>query len=422
MDLMNSLFKNKNKQCSLNSEPISSQTLKNLIPIRNLTDDKLEAFSQKKQTEVLAEGSTLFTIDSPTDAAIYLLKGTITQTDVSGKKYDVSSDSTKARFPICSGNKHTTTAIAKTDISFLRVSHKIMSINNSIDSTELIIPPKLSKNRLLQLFTQHFLEEKPELPSLPKVAIKLRDEMAKNDISIADAVKIIQLDPVISTKLIEVANCPLYLTLKPAKSCLDAVNRIGLNGVRCLVTSFSMKKVFSNQTPLIRKYLDHFWQQSLYLSCISHVLAQESRQQKPEEAQLAGLICDIGVIPFLHFVSDLPTEFHNPDEITQALPAIKGPVGATLLKHWNFSDEFVQVALKSNDWYHNDSEELSLTDIVVLSRLHSKINQGKTSQLPSIIAIPAASKLKNNALSPEHSLQILHEAKNKINEALTAFK
>lgn len=421
MSLKNSLFKSKTKPCSVISEPISKQTLKTLIPIRNLADETLEAFGLDRRNEVLAAGSTLFNINSPADAAIYLLKGVITLTDSNGKTYDLSSDSTQARFPVCSGNKHTTTAIAKTDIGFLRVSNKIMSVNNAMDQAELLIPSKLSNNRLLQLFVQHFLEEKPELPSLPKVAVKLRNEMAKNDIGVADAVKIIQLDPIISAKLIEVANCPLYLTSHPAKSCLDAVNRIGLNGVRSLVTSFSIKKVFCNKTPLILKHLDHFWRQSLHISSISHVLAQESRQQCPEEAQLAGLICDIGAIPFLHFVSDLPAEFHNTDEIIQALPAINGPVGATLLKHWNFSDDFVQVALCSNDWYFDASDKLSLTDIVILSRLHNHINHGKTSRLPPINTIPAASKLTNNALSPEHSLQILHEAKNKINDALAAF-
>jgi hypothetical protein len=54
----------------------------------------------------------------------------------------------------------------------------------------------------------------------------------------------------------------------------------------------------------------------------------------------------------------------------------------------------------------------------VLSRLHSKIGQP---ELPIITSIPAASKLKNFSLSPEHSLSLLHEAKHQINDALKVF-
>lgn len=420
MALIDSLFKGKKSTCGLTSEKISVQTLQRLIPIRNLSEEKLQAFAQEKQTEVLAAGDTLFSIDAPSDAAIYLLKGTVTVADKNGKSYDVDAASTEARFPLCSGVKHITSATAKTDISFLRVSHKIMSINTAIDHEELVIPAKLRNNRLLQLFAQYFMEEKLEIPSLPNVAMRLRKAI-QNDIGIADAVKIIQLDPVITAKLIEVANCPLYFTLNPAKSCHAAVSRIGLIATRNLVISFSIKQIFKSDSPDIKKYLDLLWKDSLSLSSLSFVLAQESRQYCPEEALLGGLVCDIGAIPFLSFVANLPAEYHDSDEIEQALPVVKGVVGATVLKNWNFADEFVQVALNSNNWYQNNSEDLSLADIVVLSRLHRKISQKKTAELPPITSIPAASKLKNIALSPENTLHILHDAKNKINEALSAF-
>lgn len=420
MALIDSLFKGKKSACSLNSEKISVQTLRRLIPIRNLSEEKLQAFAEEKQTEVMAAGETLFNINAPSDAAIYLLKGTVTVADKNGKSYDVFADSTESRFPICSGVKHITSAVAKTDISFLRVSHKIMSVNPAINHEELIIPAKLSNNRLLQLFAQYFMEEKLEIPSLPNVAVRLRQAM-QNDIGIAEAVKIIQLDPVITAKLIEVANCPLYYTSNPAKSCLAAVSRIGLVASRNLVISFSIKQIFKSDSPDIKKYLNYLWKDSLSLSCISYVLAQESGQYCPEEALLAGLICDIGAIPFLNFVANLPAEYHDKKEIEQALPVVKGVVGAAVLKNWNFADEFIQVALNSNNWYQNNSEELSLTDIVILSRLHRKMCQKKTEGLPSITSIPAASKLKNIALSPENTLHILHDAKNKINDALAAF-
>lgn len=425
MALIKSLFKRKNHSSdsgsSVSNTTTSLDVLKSLIPIRNLSEDMLQAFALEKQTEVLPAQETLFKINTPADSAIYLLQGTVLVSDKNGKSYAIKAGSAQAKFPLCSGNKHTASAVAQTDVSILRVSHKIMSIDaDIIHHDELKIPQELSNNRLLQLFSQYFMEEKLEIPSLSSVAVKLRRAMQK-DISIADAVNIIQMDPVISAKLIEVANCPLYLTLNPAKSCLDAVNRIGLDATRILVISFSIKQIFKTRPKHINKYLSRLWKESLYLSCISYVLALESKQQNPEEALLAGLVCDIGAIPFLNFVANLPAEFHDENEINQAIPVVKGIVGATVLKDWNFADEFVKVALTSGDWYQNHDDQLSLSDIVVLSRLHYETSHKKTTGLPAITSIPAAGKLKNIALSPENTLHILHDAKNKINDALKSF-
>lgn len=420
MALMKSLFKGKKGNTDRTGEKIRLETLQQLIPVRNLSLEKLEAFALEKNIETIKAGEQLFEIGADTDCAIYLLSGIATITDKKGNSYDVDANTAQARFPLCSGSKHTSSGTAKTEISILRVSHRIMSVTNAISHEELVIPPSLKNNRLLQLFAQYFMDEQLIIPTLPDIAIRLRKAMLK-DIGIAEAVNIVQLDAVISAKLIEVANCPLYLTSNPAKSCHDAVTRIGLNGTRNLVTTFSLKQIFRSQSPDIKKQLDRLWKSSLNLSCLSYILAEESKQYNPEEALLAGLVCDIGAIPFLTFVADLPKEFHSPTEIAQALPVVKGVIGATVLKNWNFTDEFIQVALHSNDWYQNSSTELSLTDIVVLSRLHRRISRNGEDVLPAITSIPAASKLKNIALSPENTLHILHDAKSKINEALTAF-
>jgi HD-like signal output (HDOD) protein len=421
MEILKTFFKEK-KHLSREekTQKISLEKLKKLIPIRNLSEDILQVFVEDHHGEWLPPNETLFTINTPADCAIYLLHGTVIITDQNGNSQEIKSDTTEANFPLCSGKLYTTTAVTKTDTCILRVSHKIMSIDTQHRHTEIIIPDQLSDNQVLQLFSQHVSEEKLEVPLLPQVAIRLRQAM-QEDISVADAVKIIQTDPVISAKLIEVANCPLYLTLNPAKTCLDAVSRIGLNATRNLVISFSLRQVFSCRCKHIMKYMDHTWKESLLLSCLSFILAEESQQYNPEEALLAGLVADIGTIPFLSFVSKLPKEFHSTDEVRQAIPAVRGVIGAIVLKDWNFDQEFIKAASHSHDWFQHQEGPLNLTDIVILSRLHYKLGKKKKSNLPPITSIPAASKLKNIALSPENTLKILHDAHARVKEAFKAF-
>lgn len=401
---------------------ISLEILKQLIPVRNLSEEMLQSFSLEKKPETLAAGNTLFNINEATNSAIYLLRGTVTISDGNKKSFDIEATEAKARFPLSSGIKHTTTAVAQTDISFLRVSQKIMSFNSEKHQTfELNIPEELKQCRVLQSFSQYFLEDDLEIPSLPIVAIKLGEAM-KKDIGIEEAVKIVQLDPVIAAKLIEVANCPLYISEAPTKSCFEAVKKIGLNATRSLVISLSIKNIFKSASPQIAKHLDALWKNSLYLSSLSYVLASITKHPHPEEALLAGLICDIGAIPFLNFASNLPADYYTEEDIVNAMPVVKGIVGASILKKWGFADEFINVALLSEDWHQSSGgSSLTYTDIVVLSRLHCRIGRKDMANLPAITSIPAASKLENTTLSPENSLSILHDAKDKVNDALRTF-
>ncbi len=421
MSLMRSFFRGKKSDSSstFSGDRLTIETLKQLIPIRNLSEDKLESFVLEYKPEVLSKGQVLFTINESAKSVVYLLKGSISLTDENGKEISIEASETKAKFPLSSGLKYTTTAIAKSKIKVLRVSQKIMTIDEKRNISELKIPNNLKHNRLLQTFAEHFADNDLEVPSLPNIAIQLRKAM-QHEIGIEEAVKIIQLDPVISAKLIEVANCPLYVSKTPAKSCFEAVKRIGLNATRLLVISLSIKNIFKSNSPLIKKHLDHQWKNSIYLSSLSYVLASVSKQSNPEEALLAGLVADIGAIPFLNFVANLPTDYYNEEEIKQSIPVVKGIVGASILERWGFTDDFIKVPLFSEDWYQHSDGPLSYTDIVVLSRLHSKIGR-KVPHLPAITSIPAASKLKSITLSPENSLSILHNAKDKVNDALKTF-
>lgn len=402
-------------------DDITLEILKQLIPIRSLSEDKLKTFAIENKSEIFYKGDTIFKLNEAADTVIYLLKGTVSLSDGNGQSYEITAADEKAKFPLSSGLKHTTTATAKAEISVLRVSQNIMSVNSkNQETTELVIPDELKDSQLLQLFAQHFHDDELDIPSLPSIAVELGRAM-KKEIGISEAVKIIQLDPVISAKLIEVANCPLYFSATPAKSCFNAINRIGLNATRNLVISLSIKSIFKCNSPIIKKQLNSLWKNSLYLSSLCFVLASNNKQSNPEEALLAGLICDIGVVPFLHFAANLPAEYYSNEELITAIPLIKGVVGTHILQKWGFPEEFIQVPLMSEDWYQNSGESLTYTDFVILSRLHSKIGIKGHADLPAITSIPAASKLKNITLSPENSLHILHEAKDRINSAMQSF-
>lgn len=408
---------------------INLDILKELFPIRTLSEDELDAFVLERKAEVYGPGTILFKAGEPIESIHYLLGGTVLMDLGDGKTYEISANTAKARFPLCCGKQYSATAYAQTEIQILRVASKIMSrgvvryesAQTLIDPSDERIPEAVRGGRLFQAFAQSYGEEELRIPSLPDVAFKLRQAI-QHDVDIHEVVDIVQLDPAVAAKLVHVANSPLYLPVRPINNCHDAVLRLGLAATRNLVTSFCLRQVFRGQDPYINQALHRQWETSIKLSSLCYVLAAENEGVSEEEALLAGLVADIGVVPFLYFAEKFPREYWSPDEIESAIPHIRGPVGAFLLKKWDFPADLIEIPMLAEEWHHDSGNALALSDIVILSRLHSYIGTRRMAELPAINSIPACAKLKDSRLSPTHTLNVLHEAKERIDRTMKFFK
>lgn len=406
--------------------PLTLEQLKQLIPIRNLDEEGLMTFATDRRAEFRPAGTVLFEPGSRIDAVIYLLQGTVELSVDRGNGMEVEAGTAKARFPLCCATPQNITARAKTDVHLLRVSSKVMNIgtsrrDSSIPSVDThYMPPVARNSHMVNAFVQALEEEDLQLPVLPAVALKLRKAIER-DVSAAEAASIVQLDPAIAARIIQIANSPLYLPARPITTCRDAVTRLGLAATRNLVISLTIKQIFRGTHAIIKQMLHDTWKRSVHLSSLCYVLAAENRGVNAEEALLAGLVCDIGIVPFLNFAETFPSASLEAEEIAEAIPFLSGPTGARVLDKWDFPPKLMEIPLLAEDWFHDSGENLQLSDVVMLSRLHSYIGTPKMAELPPFSAIPAARKLHDNALSPEHSLSVLHQAREKIAATMKLF-
>lgn len=70
------------------------------------------------------------------------------------------------------------------------------------------------------------------LPSLPEVALKVRDAVDRDDISAAKLAAMIAEDAALAARLIQVANSPLYRGRTEITGLQMAITRMGYNTVR----------------------------------------------------------------------------------------------------------------------------------------------------------------------------------------------
>jgi HD-like signal output (HDOD) protein len=407
-------------ECQQNLSP---EQLKQFIPLRSLDDNTLASLIHS--TLVYPQGIVIFERGHPADCVYYLLEGEVGMQPDSDAHYSVKAGTSLAALPLNSGKSFGATASTLSDVTLLKTPEDINRLwtqysEEQLSCVEVLdfeLPDEISNQHFFNSFAQAYRENKLSLPSLPNVAFRLKEAMQR-EIGIDEAVDILHMDTAIVAKLVQVANSPLYASSTPIKNCHDAVNRIGLTATRNLVLGISLKQLFHAKDKVLMQGMRKLWQNSLYISSLSFVLAEECSSINPEDALLAGLISDIGAIPLLHFAEQFPEQYPALAELEESLTFLRGPVGSLVLHTLGFPSELISLPNQAENWLYDSGNELTLADIVILAKLHSYVGNKSNKQLPYINSIPAYAKITKGKLDPDFSLKVLHKAKNRIYAAM----
>lgn len=114
------------------TQTIASETLRNLVPLGDLTEDNLQDLAAKTRIERLSAGRTLFRRGDEDNTSYYLLAGTV-QLLADGRDKLVSHGTAPGRFPLDHHRPRQATAVARTDISYIRIDNNLLDILLSWD-------------------------------------------------------------------------------------------------------------------------------------------------------------------------------------------------------------------------------------------------------------------------------------------------
>lgn len=271
----------------------------------------------------------------------------------------------------------------------------------------------LAKNKLLMECYRHMQSDDLALPTIPDVSFKIRRAINDEKSSIASIARVVQIDPAITARLIQISNSPLYAARKKIESCPEALTRLGLKSAQDIVTAVAMKSVFNAKSPLIRQKMAELWAHSSYIASISAVFAHKIPGFDPDRAMLAGLIHDIGIVPILTYADHHPDIIAHPKDLHEAVRQLRADIGVQIIRKWDFPEDFEDVVVNAENWFRNDNNPSSYSDIVMISQLHSFIGKVDIKKIPKIDSLPAYKKLAIH-LDADDSINILDAAKDEI--------
>jgi|KBSSwiStaDraftv2_1062776.scaffolds.fasta_scaffold23737_3 HD-like signal output (HDOD) protein len=207
------------------------------------------------------------------------------------------------------------------------------------------------------------------LPSLPEVALKIRNALANEDVSVAEISRLIGSDPALAARIVKIANSALfYRGSKPITSVSAAVSQLGHRMVRNVALSYASQQVFIGYgSQPVREFLTSIWQHSVHTAALAHMLARVRTKLNPDDAFLAGLLHEVGKLYILMRVKDKIEQLAS-EAAFQAVVAEWHPrLGRAVIESWGLPEDLAAAVGEHQACALEAPEPPRLTDVVAVA-------------------------------------------------------
>ncbi len=276
---------------------------------------------------------------------------------------------------------------------------------------------EISEQEFLKSLLDDLENDKLVLPTLPEVALKVRDTLENDDVSMNKVSDVISSDAALSARLIQVANSPLLRASQPIDTLLGAISRMGFTMIKNLVTSMVMEQMFQATSDTTDSRLRAIWEHSTQVAAISHALCAEMTKLPADQAMLAGLVHDIGALPILSRVEEHPEILDDETILDSIIQKAHTTIGAAILKKWHFSDEIVTVASEHENLARDHDGPADYTDVIMVANLQSHFGTDHPHTTKDWTKIPAFAKL---GLEPEMNIVDMEDVEEKMDAVKAA--
>ncbi len=206
-----------------------------------------------------------------------------------------------------------------------------------------------------------------ELPPIPSVIMESMKLLNDPSSTVKKIQEQILLDQSLTAFILKVANSALYGLRKEVTTITYAINLMGYNTTRSILTAYLSKNLYTSKgNKLIQAVL---WKHSISSAVFGKKIAEHLKRVNSEEAFIASLLHDIGKGVLLKNKTDefeqVVQMIYN-DNMT-SIDAERAVIGFThvelgflLMNNWRFSESIVETVI-----YHHNAQEYSGENLLV---------------------------------------------------------
>lgn len=251
---------------------------------------------------------------------------------------------------------------------------------------------------------QQAITEISHIATLPEVTLKIIRLVEDPESTASDLNQVISNDPALGARILKVVNSAFYGLPGQIGSINRAIVLLGLNAVKNIAIAASLAKLFRGGQISPHFNARELWKHSIAVATGTRLLAKEVGLGLPDEAFLAGLIHDLGVMVEMQarrpqFVQVIEKVHQEPGMTlraaeTELLSANHEQFGAGLCKLWKFPVSFAYVT-----GYHHRPWDLAPPNRVLTNLVH----------VADILAAQQSIGYTKTIESPEPATSVLQE-------------
>lgn len=256
------------------------------------------------------------------------------------------------------------------------------------------------------------------LPTQPHIAMAIQEINQNPYVTIEELEDIIGKDPALTARIIRMANSPLVRGRVSINSLENAISRLGVRFVSNMAIGLAMEQLFLAKNKMIEEKLNEAWKHSGQIAAASYVIANHTKKLPPDEAMLAGLLHEIGMLPILTYAETQPELLKNLSVLEELIQNHYAKLGEGILISWQFPQSISSVPQNMTQYYRKISTP-DLADVVLVAKI--LVLAGTTHPLAALDRkeIPAFARL---GIDPEEDLLLKPALQEPLQAAEALFK
>jgi HD-like signal output (HDOD) protein len=202
------------------------------------------------------------------------------------------------------------------------------------------------------------VEKIQNLPTLPKVAIRILEIASDPEVSVREVSSSIHQDPALAARVLKVANSPFYGMSRQVDSLQLALVILGLNEVRNIALGITILNAMSDLKSSVNYNREEFWIHSVGCGVVARILGRKLNFRCEGTDFIAGLLHDIGKIIIdeyfsSKFVAIFNETFKHKPPMLEAEREILGEsheqVGGWLAEKWRLPETLCDAIVHHHD-------------------------------------------------------------------------
>lgn len=219
-----------------------------------------------------------------------------------------------------------------------------------------------------------------ELPSFPEAAARVQQVLSDELVTSERIALVVSADAGLAARVLTMANSVLlHRGGAPVTNLKTAITRIGYENIRTAALAYATAQLRRAPELLrIRTQLEACWQQGMRVASLAHAIAKESSRVRQDEAMLAGLLHNIGIV---YILARSPRD-STPETLDDAtLRSWYPSIGQALIENWKLPEEVAIAVGGQLDVERSHSGAPDLQDLLIVAvHLAAQLGQEGTQQ------------------------------------------